>query len=309
MSKFHRYAAIDVGSNAVRLLLSTVTDREGEGGDAQKISWVRIPVRLGSDAFTLGRISETKVQKFLDVMTGFGFLIKAFDPVAVMACATAAMRTADNGEAICRQVLEGTGIPIRIIEGKKEAAILFRNKPANISETAGAPFLFIDVGGGSTEMTIFFNEKAVDSKSFNIGTIRLLEGLPLDETWRKMEAWVREKATVYEGIEAIGSGGNINKLFRLAGGKAGRAASYQSLIRMKNRLGKMDFEQRMKTYSLRPDRADVIVPGSEIYLKVMKWAGCKKIHVPQRGLADGMIRMLHEAHMAGEIPGRNGFGG
>ena len=300
MIRMHKYAAIDIGSNAVRLLLAVIAE---PAQNPKKITWARMPIRLGEDAFLLGRISDEKANQLKNAINGFKYLIEAFQPLAFMACATAAMRTADNGHEICQQILQETGISIDIIDGRQEAGFLYKNKPKDLFSDKEA-CLFVDVGGGSTEMTLFYQGRRIASESFNLGAIRLLKQQADPLIWKAMEHWVKDKTAGYTSIVSIGSGGNINKLFRLAKGKKGKPISYKIIRNVYKQLRQLSIDQRIEQFSLRPDRADVIVPGSEIYLKIMKWSGCLKIHVPMLGLSDGMIRVLHERRR-GSIPGRS----
>lgn len=292
MDNYKKYAAIDVGSNAVRLLLARVIKDEF-GTHQKKISWVRMPIRLGEDAFLTGQISDQKARQFEKTICGFKYLIEAFNPLAVMACATAAMRSAQNGPDICAKVHDKTGIDIQIIDGKQEADIIFKNK-AFSSLNSSTASLLIDVGGGSTEMTLFYQGQIMASRSFNLGTVRLLNNMFKKSVWEEMRSWIKEHTEGYLSIEAIGSGGNISKLFRLTNGKTGKPVSYKKLNQMRKVLKKMTLDERIRRLNMRPDRADVIVPGSKIYLSAMKWAGCEVMHVPMLGLADGMVRVLHE---------------
>ena len=290
-TKMTKYAAIDIGSNAVRLLLSAVSETGG-AVNVKKISWVRMPIRLGEDAFLDGRISREKADKLIKSLTGFRYLIEAYGPEELMACATAAMRTAENGSDLCREIHEKTGISIDIIDGAQEARFLFQNRH-RIMDAREKAALFIDVGGGSTEMTLFHRGKIKESRSFNIGTVRLLNHQVDPAGWEDMKSWTKTISKGFPAVEAIGSGGNINKLFKLTKEKSGKPVSAKKLRDVYARLSYLSVEERIEEYRLRPDRADVIVPGAEIYLKVMDWAGCKKIHVPMQGLADGMVRVLH----------------
>ncbi|MEH0018056.1 MAG: exopolyphosphatase [Desulfobacter sp.] len=299
MDSMIRYAAIDIGSNAVRLLLAGVNDTE-ESIRPKKISWVRMPIRLGEDAFLKGKISRDRITKLEKTITGFRYLMDAYQPVAFKACATSAMRTAENGAQICKKIAEKTGIVIDIIDGKQEARFLFQNRHAVMTARDRAA-MFIDVGGGSTEMTLFFNGRAEASRSFNIGTIRLLNNRVGQDDWDAMEQWVKKTVKGFPAVEAIGSGGNINKLFKLAKGRPGTFVTRDKIEKIRGKLHALSLEKRMMKYNLRPDRADVIVPGAGIYLNAMAWAGCEKVHVPMQGLADGMIRVLHkETRAAGD---------
>lgn len=291
MNSMTRYAAIDIGSNAVRLLLAGVYGTF-EDLRIKKITWVRMPIRLGEDAFLRREISRERAAKLEKTITGFRHLMAAYQPVAFKACATSAMRTAENGEEICRRILKNTGIGIEIIDGREEARFLFHNKH-RIMTSGEKAALFIDVGGGSTEMNLFFNGRVKASISFNIGTIRLLNHRVTREDWDNMEQWVRQAVKGYPVVEAIGSGGNINKLFKLAKGRPGDSVSVKKIESVAAKLEALSMDARMVKYNLKPDRADVIVPGARIYLSAMTWAGCGNVHVPMQGLADGMVRVLH----------------
>lgn len=278
MDQINKYAAIDVGSNAVRLLLAGLPDDDSDM-PPKKLSRMRMPIRLGEDAFVDRRISDEKIIRLEKTFTGFQYLIDAFQPISFMACATSAMRTARNGRQICERILGKTGIRIDIIDGKQEARILFKNKHSiMLSEQIAS--LFIDVGGGSTEITLFFQGRVIASRSFNIGTIRLLENMGNISVWETMHQWLKEKTAPYPSVEAIGTGGNINKLFRLANGKKNIPLSYKKILQINTMLKKSTIEERIEAFGLRPDRADVIVPGSYIYLQAMKWSGCKKFMCP-----------------------------
>ena len=293
-----RYAAIDIGSNAVRLLLAGVNEVKGEVR-LKKISWVRMPIRLGEDAFLKQRISRERAAKLVKTIKGFHHLIEVYQPAAFKACATSAMRTAKNGPAICGQITRETGVHIDIIDGREEARFLFQNRH-RIMTSRNKAALFIDVGGGSTEMTLFFGGEVKASASFNIGTIRLLNRRVTRADWTHMAEWVKETVKGYPVVEAIGSGGNINKLFKLAKGKPGSAVSRKNIESVRGQLEALPMDERMMKFNLKPDRADVIVPGARIYLQAMNWAGCQKVYVPMQGLADGMVRVLHQELSGGK---------
>jgi exopolyphosphatase/guanosine-5'-triphosphate,3'-diphosphate pyrophosphatase len=288
------FAAIDIGSNAVRLLLTRVFD-DGFSASFRKMSLIRMPIRLGDDAFTRKRISEMKVSQLVKTMMGFKQLIDAIQPLDYMACATSAMREAENGPEICERILKESGIQVNIIDGKREAQIIFENKSANLFGGNNA-YLYTDIGGGSTEITLFSEGRPIASGSFNIGTVRLLEDLVTKAYWRKMKQWLRSHTERYSAISAIGSGGNINKVFRLANRKDGKPLSYDKMTKVRRFLKHFTVEQRITELGLRPDRADVIIPALDIYLQIMKWAGIKKMYVPIVGLADGMVRILYDKY-------------
>ena len=287
-----KFAAIDIGSNAVRLLLSGVFE-DGDSPTFRKMSLIRMPIRLGDDAFTQKHISENKVIQLVKAMVGFNHLIDSFQPLKFMACATSAMREAENGPQIREQILNESGIDVEIINGKKEAQIIFENKSSDMFGGNNA-YLYVDIGGGSTEITLFSQGRIITSGSFNIGTIRLLEGLVTKAYWKKMKEWLKNYTAPYSSIAAIGSGGNINKVFRLANSKIGKPLSDNKMMKVRRFLKYFTVEQRIRELGLRPDRADVIIPALDIYLKIMKWADIRKIYVPQIGLADGIVRILYK---------------
>jgi exopolyphosphatase/guanosine-5'-triphosphate,3'-diphosphate pyrophosphatase len=289
-----KFAAIDIGSNAVRLLLSGVFE-DGHSPTFRKMSLIRMPIRLGDDAFTQKHISENKVTQFVKTMVGFKHLIDSFQPLDFMACATSAMREAENGPQIREQILNESGIYVDIIDGKKEAQIIFENKSSDMFGGNNA-YLYVDIGGGSTEITLFSQGRNITSGSFNIGTIRLLEDLVTKAYWNKMKQWLKNYTAPYSSIVAIGSGGNINKVFRLANSKIGKPLSDNKMIKVRRFLKYFTVEQRIRELGLRPDRADVIIPALDIYLKIMKWSNIRKIYVPQIGLADGIVRILYKKY-------------
>ena len=287
-----KFAAVDIGSNAVRLLLTGVFE-DGDSPTFRKMSLVRMPIRLGDDAFTKKLISENKITQLVKTMVGFNHLIDSFQPMGFMACATSAMREAENGLQIQEQILNESGIDVEIINGKKEAQIIFENKSSDMFGGNNA-YLYADIGGGSTEITLFCEGRIITSESFNIGTIRILEGLVTKAYWKKMKQWLKNYTAPYTSIAAIGSGGNINKVFRLANAKTGKPLSDNKMMKVRRFLKYFTVEQRIRELGLRPDRADVIIPALDIYLKIMKWSGIRRIYVPQIGLADGIVRILYK---------------
>lgn len=291
-----KFGAIDIGSNAVRLLITTVI--EGKNGPMfKKTSLIRVPIRLGADVFTAGTISDQKCDKMVQTMSAFRLLLGVHDVVSYRACATSAMRNATNGEELAERISEEAGIDIEIIQGKKEADIIFSNHfEKNLFHDRS--YLYIDVGGGSTELTLFSDKKPVASRSFRIGTIRLLEGKVEPEYWDKLLGWVKENTKDLDKVDGIGSGGNINKLYKMAEVTGGRPLRYKELKKMHVMLRHLTYEQRIEELGLNPDRADVIVPACEIFRAVMKRAKIKDIIVPQFGLADGITRLLYEEHHA-----------
>ena len=289
-----KFAAIDIGSNAVRLLFSGVFE-EAHSATFRKMSLIRMPIRLGDDAFTQKFISDGKVSQLVKSMIGFKHLIEAFQPLDYMACATSAMREAENGPEICRRILEEADLKVDIIDGKSEAQYIFENKSADMFGGSDA-YLYVDIGGGSTDITLFSRGRIITTGSFNIGTIRLLEGLVSKAYWKKMRQWLKNNTAPFSSLAAIGSGGNINKVFRLANCKNGKPLSNNKMMKVRRFLKHFTVEQRIKELALRPDRADVIIPALDIYLKIMKWAGISKIYVPQVGLADGIVRILYDRY-------------
>lgn len=290
----YRFAAIDVGSNAMRLLLARVWET-ATGPIFKKESLVRFPVRLGDDAFLRGVISAEKSRQLLLALSGFRTLMEAYRPIAYRAVATSAMREADNGAALVEQARERCGVELEIIPGPEEAGILYANHFER-SLAADGTYLYVDVGGGSTELTLFHQGAIRASASFDIGTVRLLDGVVPVGRWQEMRSWLEEATRDCPEATAIGSGGNINKIFQLARRKPGKSLSFKRITAVYQQLSAMTLEQRMRDLGLRPDRADVIVPAAEIYLAVLRWAGVRRMHVPQIGLSDGLVHQLYETH-------------
>lgn len=289
-----RYAAIDIGSNGVRLLLSKVIT-SGEYVVFTKESLVRMPIRLGADVFDHGRITDVLAEKLVSSLNGFAHLVKAYDPVMFRACATSAMREAENGEQICQRILRESDLEIEIISGGVEAEIIFASHIAETLNPKNA-YLYIDVGGGSTELTLFAENKRVASRSFPVGTVRMLNGQVSKEIWREMKHWVKQHKLKKTTLKAIGSGGNMNKIYRLAGRKAGKPVSFDKMLSIDEMLNSYTLEERIRVLHLRPDRADVILPASRIFTSIMKWGKIKRIYVPQFGLADGLVHLMHDEY-------------
>lgn len=291
-----RLAAIDIGSNAARLLISEVIIRDNGEPEFLKLNLVRVPLRLGFDVFQTGEISPLKVDMVMQTIKAYKHLLKAYDVKHVKACATSAMRDASNAPEIIRKVKYETGIEIEVISGDLEASMIYENHIAeNMSREES--YLYIDVGGGSTELTFFSDGKLNYKKSFNIGTIRLLKNMVTDETWDHMKNEVKNRTKSLNHITAIGSGGNINKVFSLSKRKEGRPLNIETLRDYHKELSNFSLEERMHVYKLREDRADVIVPALLIYINVMRWADCDEIYVPKIGLADGLIHHLYSQIM------------
>ncbi|MBP1909879.1 Ppx/GppA phosphatase family protein [Methanolobus bombayensis] len=291
-----KFAAIDIGSNAVRLLLSKV-DSEGIEPVYEKVSFIRMPIRLGEDAFIHNNIPPEKVSRLLKTMMGFKYLMDAYEPLDYMACATSAMREADNSDEIVAKIKEKSGIDLNVISGRKEAKIIYSNRIEKIIGNGNSTYLHIDVGGGSTEIILFKGKKVFAYRSFNIGTIRMLEGIVTKDDWNEMKKWVKKVTNEHKPDYAIGSGGNINKLYRMSGRKDGTLLMRKDIKELKKYLKGFTLEQRITKLGLRPDRADVIVPASRIYHSVMKWSDIGYMHVPKLGLAEGIVHVLYKKHM------------
>jgi exopolyphosphatase/guanosine-5'-triphosphate,3'-diphosphate pyrophosphatase len=290
-----RYAAIDIGSNAVRLLIADIT-LGNQRYEFKKNTLIRVPLRLGDDAFLNHQISEKKIDDMVKTMTAFKNLMDVYQVTHYIACATSAMREADNGKEIVKLIKRKANIDLEIIEGQREASIIAANHiEETLDENRG--YLYIDVGGGSTELTIFINKKMIASKSFNIGTIRILDNQDKPETWEEMKEWVKVHTKNYKNLAAIGTGGNINKLFRMSDEKDGHPLSFTKLKQLYNDLNSYSLKERISVFKLNPDRADVIIPASEIYLTLMKWTGIKQIYVPRVGMVDGIINLLMEENL------------
>ena len=288
-----KLAGIDIGSNAIRLLVSNVITENNEPVRFTKSALVRVPIRLGADSFIKGEISESNKQRMIKAMKAFKLLMEVHGVSDYYACATSAMRDASNGIEVANTIFEKTKVKINIIDGKKEAAIIFSTDLSNIIEK-NKSYLYVDVGGGSTEITIFSNGKIINSKSFKIGTVRLLnKEKSFQHVWKSMEIWIKENSKNLKNINLIGSGGNINKLFKLSGKPLGAPLSLSYIESRFQFLKQMTYEDRIKNLDLNPDRADVIIPATKIYLNAMKWSGASKIYVPKIGLADGIVKNLY----------------
>ena len=288
--KIKKYAAIDIGSNAIRMLVSNVIEHEKERL-IQKNALVRVPIRLGEDAFTSGEISSKNKKRIIKSMKAFKNLMRVHDVKDYLAYATSALREAQNGAKIVEQVLRKSGIKIEIIDGKTEAKIISNTSIFNqIGEDKA--YLYVDVGGGSTEFSILKNGKRLHSKSFKIGTVRLLNNGVSKALWEQAEEWVVHHTKDYAKVYLLGTGGNINKLHKMAGIKESRPISYLILSALYTKLKKLTYEERIIKYGLNPDRSDVILPAAQLFLKTLAWSGAKVVYVPKVGLSDGMIREL-----------------
>lgn len=288
-----KLAAIDIGSNAARLLISEVNVDEKNKVSFTKISLTRVPLRLGFDVFETGKISTHKTELLVYTMKAYINLLHAYEVKYLKACATSAMRDASNSAEIISLVKNETGIEIEVISGSDEASFIYENHVAENLDTEHS-YLYIDVGGGSTELTFFSNNKLVFKDSFNIGTIRLLKNKVSEETWDEMKNDIKEKTKGHKEVIAIGSGGNINKVYSLSKRKDTKPLSLELLRDFYKELSNVSLEDRIHIYNLREDRADVIVPALQIYVNVMRWAGATEIYVPKIGLADGLVQHLWE---------------
>ena len=288
-----KLAAIDIGSNAARLLITEV-EVDTKGNETfNKLNLVRVPLRLGFDVFEWGIISKPKIGMMLQTMKAFKHLLNAYEVKHVIACATSAMRDAKNSADILRKIKMETDISIEVISGDREAGLIYENHIAENMDKEHS-YLYIDVGGGSTELTFFSNGKLNYKESFNIGTIRILKDMVHEADWDVMKEIVKTFTRGQKEVVAIGSGGNINKVFSMSKRKDGKPLSLELLRDYYKELGIVPLEERITKYALRADRADVIVPALQIYTNVMRWAGATEIYVPKIGLADGLIHHLWE---------------
>ncbi|MDG1501295.1 MAG: exopolyphosphatase [Ulvibacter sp.] len=292
MLHIEKYAAVDIGSNAIRLLIATVIEKEGFPTQFKKTSLVRLPIRLGADVFLKGNISSGNYKRLLDAMQAYSLIIKTHKVVAFRACATSAMREAKNGKEIVSKLKAATGIDIQIIDGNDEAAIIASTDLKQLIRD-NKVFLYVDVGGGSTEFTVFANGKNIASHSFKLGTVRIINGMVEDTMWEQAQQWVTQHTKAYSKINVIGSGGNINSIYRFSEKKVGQPLSYLFMSNFYEKVKQYDYNQRVFELKMNPDRADVIIPATRIYLSAMKWAKAKNMYVPKIGLADGIVKQLY----------------
>ncbi len=285
-------AAIDIGSNAARLLISEVVKHDKEI-ELNKLNLIRIPLRLGFDVFEKGYIGFRKKKMLINTIDAFSVLMKVYEVDHYIACATSAMRDASNSKDIIKEIKLETGIKVEVISGDLEAEIIYENHIAELLD-ATKSYLYIDVGGGSTEVTLFHKSAVAFQKSFNIGTVRLLTNKVEDATWEDLKQTLKEIGRTYPKLVAIGSGGNINKIYSMINSKNIKSIPIEVIREFLRVLEPMSVEERMHTYLLKRDRADVIVPALRIYANTMKWANIDEIHVPKIGLADGLINHLYE---------------
>ena len=287
-----KYAAIDIGSNAMRLLVANIIEEKGKETHFSKSALVRLPIRLGQDAFTVGDISDENIDRMVDAMKAFKLLMKVHKVEKYVALATSAMRESSNGQEVIDIINEKADIKIDIIDGKTEAAIIASTDLHYLLKTEQT-YLYVDVGGGSTEFSLFSEGKMIASKSFKIGTVRLLNDMVNDLVWLEIEKWIKNYCKEFETVTLIGSGGNINKLFKMSGKQQDKPLSYTYVLKRYNFLNSLTYEQRISELGLNPDRADVIVLATKIYLNAMKWSNAKHIYVPKIGLSDGIIKAMY----------------
>ena len=284
-----KFAAIDIGTNAMRLLFANIIEDEGETW-FKKAALFRMPIRLGEDVFEYGKIKKKRARNLVRIMHAFNLLMKANDVVRYRACATSAMREAENGMKLIKLIHNETGMNIELISGLEEAEIIRGTQLKELLST-NKNWLYVDVGGGSTEITLFENEEVVKSHSFKIGTIRMLKNIVKKEEQKQLNEWLTKIKGNYDDLKVIGSGGNINKIYKFSQNKEGKGLFFDELKQIYKEIKNYSYEDRMKVFGFNPDRADVIIPASEIFINIMERTGAGKMHVPKIGLADGIIRM------------------
>lgn len=292
MIKIKKYAAIDIGSNAMRVLIANVIEEKGKATQFNKSHLVRVPIRLGQDAFTVGEISKESADRMIKAMKAFKLLMEVYQVEKFAACATSAMREAFNGKDLVERIEDETGVKIDIIDGKTEAAIISNSNLAAYISTK-SNYLYVDVGGGSTEFTLFSKGKRLVSKSFKNGTVRLLNEMVPEGVWSEIEKWIKEQTVNMESIEIIGSGGNINKIFKMSGKNQQRPLTLAYLNQQYKFLNSLSYEERISNLGLNQDRADVIIPAVKIYLHAMKSCNAKHLYVPKIGLSDGIVKAMY----------------
>jgi exopolyphosphatase/guanosine-5'-triphosphate,3'-diphosphate pyrophosphatase len=293
--KVKKLAAIDIGSNAIRILISNVFEVEGSQPIFMKSEMVRVPIRLGEDSFTVGEISPKNIKRIIKAMKAFKLIMKINGVKHYMACATSALRESNNSEEILKKVKKKTGIKIEVIDGKREAQII-SNTTIIDSIGQNKNYLYVDVGGGSTEFSVLQNGKRITSKSFKVGTVRMLNDMVNDKVWLEIEKWIVTNTKKTSKINLLGSGGNINKLFKLSNNKEGKPLMFITLNTFYQEFKKISYEERILKYNLNLDRADVILPALEIFLKALKWSGASKVYVPKIGLSDGMVKVMYKKY-------------
>jgi exopolyphosphatase/guanosine-5'-triphosphate,3'-diphosphate pyrophosphatase len=284
-----RYAAIDIGSNAIRLFIADIHEVDGRSS-FKRNTLVRVPIRLGDDVFLSGQVSEAKAKDLIKTMAAFRNLMDVYHVSDYLAYATSAMRESVNGPDLVKKIKE-VGIDLQIVDGDQEAKVIYSNHFEKKFDNVDT-FLYIDVGGGSTELSIFHKRNLKKSKSFKIGTIRLLEDSVNEKTWMDMKSWIKENTGSYKNVVGIGTGGNIARISTLANQKTFKPLTYTKLKSVYEHLRSYSLKERIIILGLKADRADVIIPASEIFLNIMKWGKIKQIEVPQIGVVDGIIQTL-----------------
>ena len=293
-----RFAAIDIGSNSVRLLIENVL-QNGEGPIFKKSALIRVPVRLGGNAFSQHSIPEITVRQLIDTMIGFKHIMRANNVLHYKGCATSAMREATNGAQIIKRIKKEAGVNIDIITGNNEAHIIFNSQKA-VREKMAKNCVFVDVGGGSTEITVFKNGKVAAAKSFKIGTIRLLQKTVSKAEWKKMKDGLHDTTLRMREVTMIGSGGNINRISKLVQLNTDKPLTFKKLNAVIEELKLYSYDDRIKKFDLNPDRADVIVPAGEIFVSIMQWMKAEKIFIPKVGLGDGIVREVYKEYLNGK---------
>jgi exopolyphosphatase/guanosine-5'-triphosphate,3'-diphosphate pyrophosphatase len=296
MISIKKYAAIDIGSNAMRLLITNIVEQQDKETQFNKSALIRVPIRLGQDAFTVGEISDENIDRMIDAMKAFKLLMKVYKVERYKACATSAMREAYNGKEVTEIIREKCDIDIDIIDGKIEATIIASSDLHDFLKT-DKTYLYVDVGGGSTEFSLFTDGKMIMSKSFKIGTVRMLNNMVSDIVWEEIEKWIKTNTEEFDEVILIGSGGNINKLFKLSGKLQEKPLSYLYLNSQYQYLNSLTYEQRIAELAMNTDRADVIIPATKVYLNAMKWSGARQLFVPKIGLADGIVKAMYQGSL------------
>lgn len=289
-----KFAAIDIGTNAIRLLFTNIIEN-GDHAIFKKSSITRVPIRLGTEVFTTGKISDQKLEKLIHAMIAFKHLMRVHDVIRYRACATSAMREASNGMEVVTIIKEKSNIDIEIIDGKTEAEIIYNNRIIDPLQNS-TPYLYVDIGGGSTEMSLFSNSEVVSSTSFNIGTIRLLNNIVNPTEFENLKIWLNHIKKEYPKLKIIASGGNVNKLLKISGKKEGKALPIKALKDVFNYIKSYSYDDRIKVLGLNPDRADVIIPASELLFNIISWSNAKEIIVPKIGIADGIIKQIYKEY-------------
>lgn len=289
-----KFGAIDIGTNAARLLVGEVTT-EGNHSFVKKISYTRIPLRLGEEVFENGKISKKKSEHFVKTIKSFKLISEIFEVKQLRAVATSAMREAQNAAKIINKIKEETGVTIEVISGDEEAELIFGTFFL-LDIDKNQPFIVIDVGGGSTEVSVFESGERVASRSFQIGTLRLLKNKVADGIWQDIRQWIASHVDLNSPHKIFGTGGNINKVHKLLGAGHLEEISLFNIRTLRNELADMSLEQRSDVYQLKPDRADVIVPALDIYVYILEELGSREIYVPKIGLSDGMVYHMHKEH-------------